>query len=146
MAFSESVSSAYVACLKAIPTMRRLDDVKAFCDRATGLVEAARQRKNLVAERQCVEIRLRCERRWGELYRVSDKAKGTRGQLVSRGLIGARDDRQPATPTLADMGVSYAQSARWQALADLSDDEFELALSRRLRRCGGQPHAMNFMA
>jgi hypothetical protein len=146
MAFSETVASAYVACLKAIPTIRRLDDVKEFRDMAMGLVQAARQRKNLVAERQCVEIRIRCERRWGELYRVSDKAKGTRGQLVSRGVIGARKGRQPATPALADMGVSHAQSARWQALAHLSDDEFELALSRRLGRCGGQPHALNFMA
>jgi hypothetical protein len=83
------------------------------------LVQAARHRKNLVAERQCLEIRLRCERRWGELYTVSDKAKGTRGQLVSRGVIGAREERAPTTPTLADMGVSYTQSAHWQALADL---------------------------
>jgi hypothetical protein len=116
MAFSATVSSAYAACLKAIPTMRRLDDIKEFRDVATGLVQAARHRKNLVAERQCVEIRLRCERRWGELYRVSDKAKGTRGQLVSRGVIGAREERAPTTPTLADMGVSYTQSPigrRW---------------------------------
>jgi hypothetical protein len=50
------------------------------------------------------------------------------------------------TLVLADMGVSYAQSARWQALADLSDDEFALALSRRLRCCGGQARDLNFIA
>jgi hypothetical protein len=71
----------------------------------------------------------RAERRWGELCRRSAKAVGTRNQRVGRGVIGARPaGRGP--PTLAEMGVSYKQSSRWQKLASLPDEEFEAKLRR----------------
>jgi hypothetical protein len=127
--FSKAVARAYAACVAALAAAHRLDDVKDIRDGVLALAEHARQRQDRDAELRCLEICLRAERRWGELYRLSPKAVGTRGQLVGRGAIGARPSgRGPLT--LSELGVSYSQSVRWQRLATLPDDEFEAKLLR----------------
>jgi hypothetical protein len=67
--------------------------------------------------------RLRAERRWGELYRQSEKAKDGRPTQT------CREDRQVSS--LSDMGVSDKQSSRWQAPADIPEDESERGLRRK---------------
>jgi hypothetical protein len=75
------------------------------------------------------DIRLRAERRWGELYQQPEvKAKGTRDQLNGRessGGVRALPPEASSAPTLAEMGVTKTQSVKWQALAALSPEQFE---------------------
>src|SRR6476646_10272607 len=65
------------------------------------------------------EIRIRAERRMGE-------------ELKKAGLSAGRPNKNPTpevglseSPKLADIGVSYKQSSRYQHLADISDDTFD---------------------
>lgn len=59
--------------------------------------------------------RLRAERRWGELYREADKAKGVKlnGSVDGTGKtsVVVSDDRREQPKTLSDMGVSKDQSS-----------------------------------
>ena len=67
------------------------------------------------AERRASEIRLRAERKAGQLLAAMDKAKGKRTDLVAS--CDQVDDRQ----TLSELGVSKSQSSRWQKLAAVPD-------------------------
>ncbi len=60
-------------------------------------------------------------RRAGEMLAELPKNEGSKGQLISRGVIGgihpytANND----TPTLADIGITKMQSSRFQAIASV---------------------------
>jgi hypothetical protein len=101
-----------------------VDEVKDIRDKARAIEMYTRQAQNTEAERQACEIRLRAERKCGELLNVREMAKGTRGQLA-----GARMTRGPEiAPPLADLGISYDQSSQWQKLAAIPGEEFEADL------------------
>ncbi len=69
----------------------------------------SQQAKNTEAERRACEIRLRAERKAGQLLSKMEKAKG--GQpYQSGGTMGS-------SKTLKSLGVSPDQSSRWQDLA-----------------------------
>jgi hypothetical protein len=105
-----------------------------------------RQARNVEAERKACEIRLRAERRTGQLLAeremakgaqgsgsnqhqvrsqpataapLADRemAKGTRGQLAGGSIVRPPENAQ----TLANLGISKTQSSRWQKLAAISD-------------------------
>jgi hypothetical protein len=120
----------YDAMCRAIADTYELDEVKDIRDRAIALEAYARQAKNFEAEDRCKEIRLRAERKWGQLYSVSDKASG--GQPYQENSTG-RSGRpvEIESKTLRDMGVSKDQSSRWQKLGAVPDDEFEAAVAER---------------
>jgi hypothetical protein len=115
----------YNAMCRAIAEAHRVDEAKEIHDQAVALEAYARQALNTDAEREATEIRLRAERKVGKLLRASPKATGT----LKRGpnLPPSRATRAE-TQTLAELGISYDQSSRWQKLADLSDHEFDLAI------------------
>jgi hypothetical protein len=62
------------------------------------------------------EIRLRAERRLGELLRETPKAKGTEHGGRSK-KDGSRKEPSNPTPTLADSGISKKLSSRARTLA-----------------------------
>jgi len=113
----------YEAMVAAIAAAYEVDEVKEIRNRAVALEAYARQARNVEAERQCVEIRIRAERRAGELLKQMEKAKGSPGNQYTGPL-----DRGDGSKTLSDLGISYDQSAIWQRLADVPDDKFEAAL------------------
>jgi hypothetical protein len=115
----------YDAMCRAIADAYEVDEVKDLRDKALAIEVYARQAKNVEAERQACEIRLRAERRWGQLYKAGDKATSP-GWNQHR---GRSDDATDHPPTLTDMGVSRDQSSNWQKLADVPEPEFEHALA-----------------
>jgi len=71
----------------------------------------ARQAQNTDAERQAAEIRLRAERKAGQLLATMEKAKPSGNNQ--------HKDRSPRTtdpPKLKDLGISKDQSSQWQKL------------------------------
>jgi N6-adenosine-specific RNA methylase IME4 len=114
----------YDAMCRAIAAAHRVDEVKGIRDKALALEEYARQARNEELEARCREIKERAEVRWSELYVGGVKAKGARGNPGGQGAAIVRLPAESAQ-TLAEMGVSYRQSVKWQARAGIPAAERE---------------------
>ena len=119
----------YDAMCRAIDAAHKVDEVKEIRDKAIALQHYARQAQNTDAERRAAQIRLRAERKAGQLLAQTQKSKGTRGQLKGRRSSGGRNIRPPEkTPTLRELGITKDQSSQWQQLGKMRQDEFDVAI------------------
>jgi hypothetical protein len=97
---------------------RSLDEVRHVRDVAEAVRVYARQAQlGLEAQNDAAELRLRADRRLGELLAGLPRNAGARG-------LGVRSHDATA-PTLEELGVSKSQSARWQAVAAVPTPESE---------------------
>lgn len=118
----------YDEMCRAIDAAYRVDEVKDIRDKARAFEVYARQAKNVEAESRACEIRLRAERKAGQLRTAMDKQAGARG-------VGKKVDcTDSSPPTNADLGLTDRQSSDWQKLGAISDDQFEAALADPDRR------------
>ena len=120
----------YDAMCRAIQEAYEVDEVKDMRDKAMALQAYARQAQNVEMERQACEIRLRAERRVGQLLKVMDKAEGGRPTDKT-----CHDTGQVST--LPELGISRNQSSQWQKLADVDDELFETAVKEDRPTTGG---------
>jgi hypothetical protein len=118
----------YDAMCRAIEQAYRIDEVKDIHDKAMALEAYARQAKNVEAERHASGIRLRAERKAGQLLKAMAKAK----QRETGGK--PKRSHRATVKKLADLGVSKTQSSRWQHLADVPEEKFEQALADRTEK------------
>ena len=94
-----------------------VDEAKSIRDKAQALEVYARQAKqSATMERQCATIRLRAERRIGQL--LSGMVKPGNPQWSHAATVG-----------LGKLGITKSQSSRWQTAASLPDKEFERHLA-----------------
>src|SRR6266699_3433548 len=104
---------------RLLAEVRSVDDAKAIHDFAEAARVYARQaRLGLEAQNDAAEIRLRAERKLGELLAALPKQDGG---------DAARARSQAATevpPRLSDLGISKSQSSRWQAIAAVPEPVF----------------------
>jgi len=113
----------YDAMCHAIAEAHTVDEVKDIRDKTMALEHYARQARNIEAERQCIEIRLRAERKCGELLAGGvDRAERGRPQKTS------------SEPTLSDLNISRDQSSQWQRLAAIPAERFEADLADTMWR------------
>jgi len=73
------------------------------------------------------EYAVRAERKMGEMLQATERAKGTKGQLIGPGVIGGNvaSPLIDETPTLADLGITKRESSEAQLLASLPEKRFE---------------------
>jgi len=114
----------YDTMRNAIAECHAIDEVKDMRDKMLALETYARQANDTELERQVHDIRVRAERRAGELLRHTPKAKGAPGNQYTGPV-----DRDDGSKTLRGMGISRDQSSLWQKLAAVPDEEFEVSLS-----------------
>jgi hypothetical protein len=130
----------YDAARKAIAAAHRVDEVKAIRDKAEAVRVYAKQDGDFELQNQAAEIRLRAERRAGQLLFEMEKNPGRRGEGRPRkdGTKVTRSSRASAyPPKLEDIGVSKDQSSKWQRLALLVDEAtFERALVQAREKTG----------
>jgi hypothetical protein len=114
----------YDKMVLAINECHKTDEVKDIRDRALALEYYARQAKNEEAERKAAEIRIRAERKVGELLAEVNPGPG-----------GDRKSKEHDAPLIAyhkakeEAKISDDQAKRWQQLAEIPEEEFEEALS-----------------
>jgi hypothetical protein len=122
----------YEAAKSALAEAHRVDEAKTIRDKAVAMQAYAKQAKDTTLVTQATEIRMRAERRAGELLiemaerGERDSGKGNRNPVLKS---------QAATPKLSDLGISRTQSSRWQELARISEPTFEAKrIKTRLRQ------------
>lgn len=107
----------------AIVEARSVDEVKDIRDKAEAMRLYAKQAgESLKAQNDIAEIKLRAERKAGELLRDMPKNEGAKGSGSNQHEV--RSHRVSA-PKLSDVGISHKQSSRFQAVAAVPDDAFE---------------------
>lgn len=119
----------YDTMLKAIAACHRVDEVQEIRNKARALEVYAAQSLNHEAEDRAREIRIRAERRCGQLL-VETQRNGQRnpGHGQKKKFESSHPTQKP--PTLAELGLSEDHSSRCQKLAQVSEDLFEKELKQ----------------
>ena len=130
----------YDAARKAIASAYRVDEAKKIRDKAEAVRTYAKLAGDLEMQNMAAEIRIRAERRAGQLLSDMEKNPGTRGEGRPR-KDGTKIRRSVGPtaypPTLDEIGISKDQSSKWQRLALLVDETtFEKALVQARERNG----------
>lgn len=121
---------------RALAELHRVDEVKEIRDKAVALQTYAKQAKDTEMIQQATAVRMRAERRAGELLAEMAKNKGGGEPGIGRrgsNNVVAPCDRIPP-PKLSDLGINKTQSSRWQGLAALDLDIFEGKVERASKR------------
>ena len=127
----------YDAARRALAAARTSDEAKDIRDKAEAMRVYARQAKDRQLEVDAAEIRIRAERRLGELIKAQKETVGlaTGGQPyhstgprevpVENRPTGPRKVPVQEPPTLSEVGISKNLSSRAQKLAAVPEDKFE---------------------
>lgn len=127
----------YDAMCSAIAACHGVDEAKDIRDKARAIEVYAQQAQNFEAERKACEIRIRAERRAGELLKEMKEtgrrdpgAKGIGPSSKKSAIIESSTSTQfkSSLPRLSDLGITKDQSSKWQQLANVPEAEFEKAV------------------
>lgn len=120
----------------ALAEAHRVDEVKDIRDKAEAMAAYARQAKDQDLILWATEIKVRAERKAGEMLATMEKNKGgdARKYTQSHDETGVVEEKGP--PTLADLGIHRNDSHRWQQLASMSEDHFEAAVATAKESAG----------
>ena len=110
----------YDAARQALQLAHSVDEVKEIRDKAQAMAAYARQAKDTELLWWVTEIKIRAERRAGEMLR--DTANS--GERVT-----GRPEKVSQATTLSKLDISRDQSSRWQKLAAIPDKKFEQAVA-----------------
>lgn len=123
----------YEAARTALAEAHRVDEVKDIRDKAEAMAAYARQAKDSELIQYATEIKVRAERRCGELLRVTEKHQGGRPRENqshdTTGFAGVEILTARPAPTLSDMGLTKDESSRYQQLAAMPAEHFETAVA-----------------
>lgn len=145
----------YEAACRALYEAKSVDEVKDLRDKASAMKAYARQAKNKQLEIDAAEIRMRAERRLGELMEYQRQTVG-----LAKGGKPYQDtgsEKNPVAPTLADAGIDKNLADRARKMAAVPEEKFEAALGEwrekvqeetarvtsNLLELGSKPHVTN---
>ncbi len=104
---------------RELALLTRIDEIKEIRDKAEALRMYAKQAgESLEMQNNCAEIKIRAERRAGELLKENGRKKGETNKKIM-----CHDGT--LSPTLKELGVDPKQSMRWQVIADMPQRVFE---------------------
>lgn len=109
----------FSAAKRELELASSIDEVKAIRDKAEALrLYVKQQGESLEMQNRCAEIKLRAERKAGELLAESTRQPGETDRAIMSHDV-------TLSPKLSDIGISRKQSSRWQAVASLPAEVFE---------------------
>lgn len=122
---------------QALIVAKTVDEVKQIRDKMEALRAYLKQQgQSLEMQNTCAEIKLRAERRAGELLKDMPKNGGTKGQLNGKSSSGTPTMVVPeSTPKLSELGISWNESSRFQSIATLPDEIFEQEIAEQKNNC-----------
>lgn len=120
----------YEQARTALAECQRVDEVKDIRDKAEAMAAYARQAKDQDLIQMATEIKVRAERKAGEMLAVSEKQNG------GHAMKARSDASTEIPPRLSDLGITKDQSSRWQSLASMSDTHFETAVATAKQSAG----------
>lgn len=119
----------YEAACRALAEAKAVDEVKDLRDKADAMRIYAMQAKNKTLEIDAAEIRIRAERRLGEMISAQKESgglsKGAAGSGVNQHTPQEVRSKVTTAPKLSDVGISKDLSSRAQKLAAVPQAEFE---------------------
>jgi hypothetical protein len=120
----------YDSACRALAAAVAVDEVKKIRDNSEAMRAYARQAKNKQLEVDAAEIRIRAERRIGELMQAQKDAglmaKGTKGDFKGKDTSGGFvKDPPEKSITLAEVGIDKALADRARKYAAVPQDEWE---------------------
>jgi hypothetical protein len=118
----------YETARAALAEAHRVDEVKDIRDKAEAMAAYARQAKDSELIQYATEIKVRAERRCGELLARTEKSRGAAEPGTARGTTRSNDATTSAL-TLAQMGLTKDESSRYQQLAAMPAEHFETAVA-----------------
>ena len=110
----------YDAARYALSVAVKVDEVKDIRDKAAAMAAYARQAQDKELLQWATEIKVRAERRAGQMLAEMELKPGVK----SIGNVAV-----PIPQTLDEIGISKNQSSRWQKLASVSNEKFEEAVA-----------------
>jgi N6-adenosine-specific RNA methylase IME4 len=119
----------YDTAHRALDEAVRVDEVKAIRDKAVAMQAYAKQARDTTLITKATTLRMRAERRAGELLIEMANQKERHS-----GRGDQKTGSQAATPKLADLGINKTQSSRWQKLAALDKAVFETKVADASKR------------
>lgn len=120
---AETGLARYDAARYALQAAVAVDEVKDIRDKALAMAAYAKQAGDTGLIEMATEIRVRAERKAGQMLAAMELQHGARG--VGKSGVPASNP----TPRLEELGVTKGQSARWQKLAAVPEEQFEQAVS-----------------
>lgn len=115
----------YEAARAALSEARQIDEVKDLRDKAEAMAAYARQAKDEALIAWATEIKVRAERKCGEMLRDAAES-GQRAMPGGDKKSSSHDTRM--IPTLKNIGLTYDQSSRYQKIASIPEEVFEAAI------------------
>ena len=127
---SVALSKYYAAC-RAVAAAKSVDELQKIRNEAEAIRAYAKRAKDRALELDAVEVRIRAERRLGELMTAQKDAvglnRGAKGSKITGSKrIPVKDDR----PTLAEVGIDKNLADRARKLAALSKSDFDTVISQ----------------
>lgn len=113
----------YEAACKALAEARAVDEVQDIRNKAEAMRVYGMQAKNKTLEVDAAEIRIRAERKLGEL--LAQQKAGPGLNTGARGIGKSAVPTGNRTPTLAEAGIDKKLSSRAQKMAAVPAAEFE---------------------
>jgi len=109
---------------QALTLAHSIDEVKQIRDQAEAIRQYIRQQKgSLEMQNQAAEIKIRAERRAGEMLKEQSRKPGdTDKSIISHDVI--------LLPKLSELDITPMQSHRWQLEADVPEEKVEEFIAR----------------
>lgn len=124
---SELYPALYFDARNALQRAAKIDEAKQIRDKAAALKVYAAQAGDTHMQRWASEIKIRAERRAGQIL-AAMKERGERATRQTARKVGNHVAHDDMIPTTEDLGITRDQASKWQRMGEASDEDIDRIL------------------